>query len=92
VSQKQPCILARFCLPRLTAIARPRFSPRLLSDVDSALVRAISRTLSKTFWIPWREPHVHDRYDLRGIVADLRASSKSCVQATVVFASGNVRT
>ena len=50
---------------------------RLLSEGDGELVRAIARTISETFWIPQREPRAHDRYNLREIAKDMRASRKS---------------
>jgi hypothetical protein len=54
---------------------------RLLDgEGDCEIVRAIARTVSKTFWVPLYEPRAFDRYEtLREIVEDLQcgASCKS---------------
>lgn len=51
-----------------------RLSPRIFpgDTYVAELVRAIARTVSKLFYIPWREPCAHNRYGLREIVEDLR--------------------
>jgi len=46
----------------------------LLPEGGGELVRATARTISETFWVPLYEPPTYDRYSLREIAEDLRAS------------------
>ena len=70
---------------------------RLLDgEGDCELIRAIARTVSKTFWVPFYEPRAFDRYDtLWEIAKDLRllrsASCKSSQNSMMVYFSPNVQ-